>query len=399
VTGATSYNVYYSQTSGVNKATGTKVAGVTSPKTVTGLTRGIEYFFVVTAVNSDGVESVESSPDVSAIPNPPNPTFSQADLTGIWNIRVTLGGTNPGWYSVTANVDSSGNVSVLNSGGTVPQPWNPSIPSLSISTGTGATAGVVTETGTGSETTFHGKMSSGKNLIVGTSTQGTSFALHIFVKREPGITYSSADLANKTFGYHRIYTGASNFWEKATGSTNASRQITLASLEDTSGTLSLPPSNYTTLSVDGTGLVTIGNEPTFAGVMSSDKKIIVGTSTDAAGKYSLRIIQMTGQTYMQADLAGTIVPHAFISTAASAWAYATRDVDLLGNETFTSFLGSDGGTSFGDPFLIIIDGAGNISLPGDTNSHGGMLSYGKDLLVRVGDSGTAPGSYVEITVQ
>jgi len=108
---------------------------------------------------------------------------------------------------------------------------------------------------------------------------------------------------------------------------------------------------------------------------------------------------MTGQTYMQADLAGTIVPHAFISTAASAWAYATRDVDLLGNETFTSFLGSDGGTSFGDPFLIIIDGAGNISLPGDTNSHGGMLSYGKDLLVRVGDSGTAPGSYVEITVQ
>ena len=66
VTGATSYNVYYSTTTGVTKITGIKVAGVSSPKVVTGLIRGTPYYFVVTAVNSDG-ESVESS-QVSAIP-------------------------------------------------------------------------------------------------------------------------------------------------------------------------------------------------------------------------------------------------------------------------------------------------------------------------------------------
>ena len=66
VTGATSYNIYYSTTTGVTKTTGTKVAGAISPKVFTGLIQGTQYYFVVTAVNANG-ESVESS-QVSATP-------------------------------------------------------------------------------------------------------------------------------------------------------------------------------------------------------------------------------------------------------------------------------------------------------------------------------------------
>lgn len=66
VKGAIAYNVYYSTTTGVTKSTGTKVAGVTSPHVVPGLTNGTNYFFVVTAVNSL-FESLESS-EVSTIP-------------------------------------------------------------------------------------------------------------------------------------------------------------------------------------------------------------------------------------------------------------------------------------------------------------------------------------------
>jgi fibronectin type 3 domain-containing protein len=66
VTNATSYNIYYSTTTGVTKATGTKVAGVISPKVINGLTIGIPYYFIVTAVNVYG-ESAESS-QVSATP-------------------------------------------------------------------------------------------------------------------------------------------------------------------------------------------------------------------------------------------------------------------------------------------------------------------------------------------
>ncbi len=78
VTGATSYNIYWSTTSGVTKTNGTKITGATSPYSHTGLTNGTTYYYVVTAENSYG-ESSESS-EVSAIPRAW--TISALDTTG-----------------------------------------------------------------------------------------------------------------------------------------------------------------------------------------------------------------------------------------------------------------------------------------------------------------------------
>ncbi|MBI3813386.1 MAG: fibronectin type III domain-containing protein [Nitrospinae bacterium] len=77
VSGATSYNIYWSTTTGVTKTTGTKITGGTSPYTHTGLTNGTTYYYVVTAVNSYG-ESSESS-QVSGTPQA-SLTFSALDL-------------------------------------------------------------------------------------------------------------------------------------------------------------------------------------------------------------------------------------------------------------------------------------------------------------------------------
>jgi fibronectin type 3 domain-containing protein len=79
-TGATSYNVYWSTTTGVTKATGTKIAGVTSPYVHTGLSVGTAYYYIVTAVNSVG-ESLASS-QAMATTNPPPPTVPSAP-TGV----------------------------------------------------------------------------------------------------------------------------------------------------------------------------------------------------------------------------------------------------------------------------------------------------------------------------
>ncbi len=70
VSGATSYNVYWSATNGVTKSSGTRVAGVTSPYTKTGLSAGTTYYFVVTAVNSVGesAASTQATAITSAAP-------------------------------------------------------------------------------------------------------------------------------------------------------------------------------------------------------------------------------------------------------------------------------------------------------------------------------------------
>jgi len=70
VTGAASYNVYWSTTSGVTKTSGTKVSGVSSPYIKTGLSAGTTYYFIVTAANSVGesAASTQTTATTSAAP-------------------------------------------------------------------------------------------------------------------------------------------------------------------------------------------------------------------------------------------------------------------------------------------------------------------------------------------
>ena len=79
VAGATSYNVYYSTTSGIGTG-GTRIAGVTSPYVQTGLSAGTTYYYVVTAQNGVGESSASSQ--ASAATNAPPPALPAAP-TGV----------------------------------------------------------------------------------------------------------------------------------------------------------------------------------------------------------------------------------------------------------------------------------------------------------------------------
>ena len=61
VAGAVSYNLYWSTVPGVTPSNGTKISGVSSPYTHTGLAAGTTYYYVVTAVDGSS-ESSASAP-------------------------------------------------------------------------------------------------------------------------------------------------------------------------------------------------------------------------------------------------------------------------------------------------------------------------------------------------
>ncbi|MEM3484076.1 MAG: fibronectin type III domain-containing protein [Candidatus Methanomethyliaceae archaeon] len=118
VQGASSYNLYWGTVAGVSKSSGTRIANVTSPYTHAGLSNGVTYYYVVTAVNTVG-ESRESVP-VSATPRasvrkPQPPTGVTAtpgdgEITISWQpsegaVSYNLyWGTAPGLKPETANM-------------------------------------------------------------------------------------------------------------------------------------------------------------------------------------------------------------------------------------------------------------------------------------------------------
>ena len=95
MSGATSYNVYQSATSGGEGTTAYKT-GLTSPAfTDTGLSNGVAYFYTVTAVNAAG-ESTQST-EAGATPQPPPPPAAPATLTA----TAGSGQVSLSWPAVT----------------------------------------------------------------------------------------------------------------------------------------------------------------------------------------------------------------------------------------------------------------------------------------------------------
>lgn len=85
--GADSYNLYWRNEAGVTKVNSTKITGVTSPYSHSGLTPGLDYFYALAAEDEDGESSLSS--EVSGVPNLAAPGSPEADLSGALEITVT----------------------------------------------------------------------------------------------------------------------------------------------------------------------------------------------------------------------------------------------------------------------------------------------------------------------
>ncbi len=100
VTGATSYNIYWSKTSGVTKTNGTPITGVTSPTVQTGLADSTTYYYIVTAVNSVGEGAASVQVAATTLTPTPAPTVPAAP-TGLTATKNSASQITVSWSAAT----------------------------------------------------------------------------------------------------------------------------------------------------------------------------------------------------------------------------------------------------------------------------------------------------------
>ncbi len=303
--------------------------------------------------------------------------YSQADLTGTWRINMLRTGSMDGWVRATGTLDSSGLMTVssfLDTGNSTP-------PAAGSMQWTISGSGVLAESGVNAGSQVHMTMTSNKNFIAGTGSDGSS-QLRVVQKVVPGTVYSSADLQNKSFVFHQLSVGSQYKWSYGVGTIDATGLFTTTSETDPSG--SVTPGAQGTLSVASDGTVTMSSV-NYVGFLSDDKKTIVGTYTNDNGggnvQYRLMIVQITGQTYTAGPLpAESSVAHMLAGGVAPApfWVHDTITIASGGGMTFSDWVSSNPVvTAPGTAYTGSISASGTVSIAGNSSYHGQASHDGK----------------------
>jgi hypothetical protein len=201
-------------------------------------------------------------------------------MQGSWKSNQIHVGPYPAWKRSDASFDSNGNLTitnvVTNSGA-----GNNATMAMSISA-----AGLITSSGAPS---LYGKMSADKKQLILTYTNGDGTLGMMLLTRTNGSTaFSNADLGGSWRANQLSVSNSLNGvtrWGRALLVSDISGNVAVKSIIQSNGTL---PDGTVTAAVGSAGGVTMAGTY-FSGIMSIDKKLIVGTSTEGDGNLSLYI--------------------------------------------------------------------------------------------------------------
>jgi hypothetical protein len=336
------------------------------------------------------------------------------DLQGSWRFNGLISGASARWMRGSAAIDVAGNVSVTSF---VDSLGNSAAPAGIFNTMSIAADGTVSQSASASN--FHGILSAGqyKDLMVATaSLADSSRLLIIFQKQVPGIVYSSSDIHGTgrlvagplPFVYHQLASGVSSGWETASGQIGQDQSLSYVAISAPEPR-QLPGqgNKVTNLTITPDGVVTetqlagVTPLPTAlltSGIMSADKMTIIGTTTAANGAYVLRIMQFVhppsvnlgGDSYTLAGLAGSFTCKSLFSGAAPKWANGTFTVNQAAVASYDTYLDSSGNSLLPGAVTLSLDQQGGVTAAADP-SYSGQLAYFRDMLVITGTE--SPGSY------
>jgi len=241
---------------------------------------------------------------------------------------------------------------------------------------------------------LYGHLASNNHFAVATDSDSTppaTYSLLVARKRDASVTFGDGDIRGKSFTYHQFN---GNVWTYGFGSIDSQGSVTLDSAFDPSGELpGYPQVNITTLSVDSAGIVTNSPQNDFYGWLLPDKNTIFAL-IDNPGEYQFVAIQFLGDTYVQADLAGTWRFNTLYGLNPPGWLKGTWTIDAVGTGTYdpTSLLNDLLQVPVFAPEQLNLAANGIITNQA-TPSYHGMLSAGRDLYVRTRSHGTPPVRY------
>lgn len=295
--------------------------------------------------------------------------FSMDDVKGTsWGYNTMMTSGTMGWEHGTLSFDNNGlghMTGIVRNGSSLSDrndiPYHMSLSGMILNPG---------------DDTFQCVVSGDMSVMVGTFTDNTGGpAMMIAQKREGAYQTDGSDMTGM-WRFQRLTAGSDN---TTSGWAYGTMQFVSGSASITSMTTNAGPGvlgNFV-FSMDGNGILTETGDPSFYGVMSQDKTMIVATDTYGGNPELWILMKDTSGAYSTSDMKGDWVMHAVSSgnPGSRDWTYGHSVIDAGGNGTFSQMMGSAGPVSSAQMTFMMNGGVMTMSGMGG-GMGGGMMGGG-----------------------
>ncbi|HSE14073.1 MAG TPA: hypothetical protein VLB08_00645, partial [Candidatus Deferrimicrobium sp.] len=261
--------------------------------------------------------------------------FSMDNVMGTtWGYNTMLTSGTMGWEHGTLSFDNNGqgHMSGIVRNGT-------SLPNIDNIPYTMSLSGMLFKPG---DNTFQCVVSRDRSMMVATFTDGTGSPAMMIAQKRGGVFHTDGSDMTGTWRFQRLTAGSDNTtsgWAYGTMGIVSGSATILSMTRSAAGS---EVGTTFTYSMNDNGIMSKTGDPSFHGVMSMDRSMIVATDTSGGNPELWVMMKNTAGT--TADMAGDWVMHSVSSgnPGSRDWAYGHSVVDSGGNTTFTQMMGSGG---------------------------------------------------------